>query len=815
LYRRIKDARVLISGAGRERDATPLVVDRGRTIVSFARAAAGRHVGFKKLELIAAVAALAVVVVGPIASADAAKKHGGLAVQVLSNRADLISAGDALVAIKVPAKVDPARVRVKVSGADATSAFAMRPNGRFEGLLTGLADGRNKVTASAPGRKPASVTILNHTNGGPVLSGPQVQPWKCQDTATDALCNQPVSYAFSYKSSVTGQFSAYDPESPPADVASVTTQTGATVPYIVRTETGYQDRDQYRIAVVYDPAKPWAAWDPQKQFNHKLLITHGASCGIDHQSGDAPDVADDAALSRGFAVMSTALNNAGHNCNIATQAESMIMAKERLVEQYGTLRYTIGTGCSGGSLTQQQVSNAYPGLYQGILPQCSFPDSWSTGQQLAAYNLLRTYIENPAKWAPGVVWDPLSIGAVEGHPNHVNSIVFDTVYWTSLGVPDDGCPGVPADQDYDADTNPGGVRCDLADYEINVVGPRPQSDWSPMEQKVGHGFGGLPLSDVGVQFGLQALQKGKITPAQFVDLNAKIGGVDVDIKHTDARIDATRPALANAYRSGGINETNNQKGLAIIDLRGPDPGAFHDAYRTWTVRARLEREEGHFPKNHVIWFGETPLMGDPQWTTDGLVAMDRWLDAVDHDTSGRSLEAKVAADRPDDLHDRCSNVDGVEQVAVPGVGPVCQLDAVQTKFATPAMVAGEGIETDTNRCQLKPLRQADYYPITFTDDQWKQLETAFPGGVCDWSKPGVDQQGTIPWQTYQRADGSVVYGGRALGSAPAGSGSGWTSGAFGGWRGKKPAAAKPTKPTHTRGGASVGAGRGGASVTKK
>ena len=140
--------------------------------------------------------------------------------------------------------------------------------------------------------------------------------------------------------------------------------------------------------------------------------------------------------------MSTALNNAGHNCNLVTQAESMVMAKERLVEQYGEIRYTIGTGCSGGSLTQQQVANAYPGIYQGILPACSFPDAWSTGQQLVDYHLVRLYVENPTKWGTGVVWTPDEIAAVEGHPNHVNSVVFDTVYWTSLGVPDDGCPGV-------------------------------------------------------------------------------------------------------------------------------------------------------------------------------------------------------------------------------------------------------------------------------------------------------------------------------------------------------------------------------------
>ena len=51
-------------------------------------------------------------------------------------------------------------------------------------------------------------------------------------------------------------------------------------------------------------------------------------------------------------------------------------------------------------------------------------------------------------------------------------------------------------------------------------------------------------------------------------------------------------------------------------------------------------------------------------------------------------------------------------------------------------------------------------------------------GVCDWSRPGVDQTDTIAWQTYQDPAGSVVYGGRPLGPSPGGSGDGWTSAAF-------------------------------------
>jgi hypothetical protein len=648
-------------------------------------------------------------------------------------------------------KVRVSRIRVTAGRRDVSRAFRLRENGKVEGLVTRLKVGRTVLRARVGrGRiRAARAVLVNHPNGGPVMSGPQVQPWQCQAGARDAQCNQPPTYTSSYKSSVTGQFAAYDPASPPSDVAQTTTQTGATVPFVVRTETGYQNRDQYKIAVLFQPGRPWAAWAPQGQFNHKLLIAHGASCGIEHQAGEAPGVTDGnggTALGMGFAVMSTALDNAGHNCNIATQAESLIMAKERLVERYGTLRYTIGTGCSGGSLTQQQVANAYPGLYQGILPACSFPDAWSTGQQLAAYNLIRRYVEDPTKWAPGVVWDPLSIAAVEGHPNHVNSIVFDSVYWTDLGVPDDGCAGVPDDQVYDAETNPRGVRCTLADLMINVFGPRAPQD-----------FAGIPLDNVGVQWGLEALEKGQITPPQFVDLNEKTGGLDVDARWQPQRTEADAATLRRAYRSGAINGANNLDQVAIIDLRGPDPGAFHDAYRSWAIRARLEREHGTFA-NQVIWFGQVPLIGDPRWTTEAMLTMDRWLEAVEADESDRSLPEKIVANRPPDLRDRCSQIPGLEQV-----GAVCEHEQLQTRYGTPATVAGESVATDTNKCALKPLRRADYYPVVFTNDQWSRLQRVFPSGVCDWSRPGVEQQGTVPWQTYQEADGTVIYGGRALG----------------------------------------------------
>src|SRR4051812_15815073 len=113
-------------------------------------------------------------IAGAVAIPPAMATPAPPSIQVLSNRADLISAGDALVAIGLPAGADSARVTL--GGRDVTNAFARRPNGRYEGLVTGLALGDNVVIARLQSGASAKLTIVDHPNGGPVFSGPQVRP---------------------------------------------------------------------------------------------------------------------------------------------------------------------------------------------------------------------------------------------------------------------------------------------------------------------------------------------------------------------------------------------------------------------------------------------------------------------------------------------------------------------------------------------------------------------------------------------------------------------------------------------------------------
>ncbi len=458
--------------------------------------------------------------------------------------------------------------------------------------------------------------------------------------------------------------------------------------------------------------------------------------------------------------MSTALDNTGHNCDLPLEAESLVMAKEHIVKSYGLLRYTIGTGCSGGSLAQQWIANAYPGVYQGILPTCSFPDAYSTATQFLDYHLLLAYFKNPSKWGTGVTWLPTQMGDVMGGPDGVQNAGVSDAAQFHVSVPTDPCRGTTAAERYNPLSNPGGVRCTIQDAAINVFGPEPEPLWSPIEQKLGRGFVRLPVDNVGVQYGLSALKAGQITAAEFVDLNVKAGGADIDTNPIPQRIDsAGSPALPRAYRSGMINETNNLNRTAIIDCRGPNPGLFHDAYRAFAVRARLDREHGTHA-NQLIWEGPVNLTADKNCELNSFIAMDRWLSAVERDNSRAALPQKLIRDKPADLSDECWNGTGLKLS-----NGLCPPGVVNVE-GTPRTVAGDAITTDANKCQLKPLERSDYPGVTFSDAQWATLQQTFSQGVCDFSKPGVAQQPTIPWLTYQDARGHVIYGGRPLGGPP-------------------------------------------------
>ena len=790
------------------------------------------------------------------ASGTALADSDGVRINTLSNRADLVSSGDALVEVRLGEDRRAGDIVLRLNGADVTSQFTyQRDARRLLGVLKGMVEGSNKLTAHArkgdrrKGRDDddrdhgrgnerllSSLTITNHSRGGPIFSGPQIQPWVCATVAgatvnvtipgtsltspvvtrisgldfevTDAKCNAPSKFTFYYQpkakqgsdctftinpgtltAPLNPCFVALNPAAPPAsaDVADFTNDKGVTVKSIVRVERGTMNRGIYEIVSFYDPAKAVAGalpvgWERNARhndddddddrdghrrnapapapsahagWNGKLLWMFGASAAAHKLQAPTTlnTIFNDPALRAGYMVVSASLNNNGTNANHVLAAESVMMVKEHIAEQYGRIRYTIGNGCSGGSIQQQTLASTYPGLLDGIQPNCSYQDQFNIEMEIKDCGLLAANYYNTAA---GAALSETKRSAVSGKLNSgfcqvwVNSFV--PAYNPSRAV---NCgPGFPQALVYDPVLRPNGVRCDLLDHEVNRIGSFVDTDGNRKANKV--------FDNVGVQYGLKALQAGQITAEEFVQVNEGIGSYSPDLVWSGPaatapapRVDSLPATLANLFYTGASGDAHLLSQVAIIDLRGDQnpAGDIHANWRSWAMRDRLSRANGHHD-NQVIWAFTPGLAPGAALARKAFLTMDAWLAAVEADTSTRIRAEKIVANRPTALRDICLLSRGDTEAELTqdvGLGtPSCPV-----KFqASPRQAAGGPLTEDVFKCQLKPLAFADADYAGLNAGQRVRLQAVFPSGVCDWSKPGVGQQSSPGWITF--ADGSAA-----------------------------------------------------------
>ena len=770
--------------------------------------------------------------VGPTESAQAQPLGQGkelppfnFEIRTLSNRADLISDGDALVEVQVPKTVPMQKVLLTLNGVDVGASFVADPVARtYRGLVTGMVVGANTLVADANGqgngRPWASLTITNHPRGGPVLLGAQATPWVCATptavaavgntpasnasglttTAVDAACNIATEYKLFYRTTTAGCstalpdpslpavpsanncFKPYTVGSAPTDLAMTTTTAGLTVPYVVRVERGTLNRGIYDIAVLFDPSKPWAALSPQAQWNGKVVYSFGASTGQPRQQfRSSQNWADNAALSRGFMVVDNSLTDSANNSNRILVNETVLMMKERIVDAYGEIKYTLGNGCSGGSIQQNTIASTFPGLLDGIQPSCNYPDAVTTGLEVTDCVLLVNAYVSPE-------WTALMAGltqaqinakktAINGHLDHVgcqswnNAFGFNNkpgnyiptlvVNTTTGAIAPSGAPRnncrLPAALVYDPTTNPNGTRCGDPDLAAAVWGTT----------------AGIPAGSTrarqtgdngGIQYGLKALLAGAITAEEFVTLNEKIGGLDADSNRMAARSTADLAALDIAYRAGIVSSGKNLGKLPIIDSRGYDEQGFHYIWRTFSERARIDADNGNHG-NHVTWrYGTGLLPGTAAQvaavTLQSLLTMDTWLSKLTIDAPKETLnsvrtQAQVIAAKPATAFDLCYLTgDTTFSTKVTDMAQ-CDADPRLASHASPRQVAGGALTENILKCQLKPLNPADYAPLALGGGQLARLQTVFAGGVCDWSKPGVGQQDAVSPLTFTAGPGGV------------------------------------------------------------
>jgi hypothetical protein len=107
------------------------------------------------------------------------------------------------------------------------------------------------------------------------------------------------------------------------------------------------------------------------------------------------------------------------------------------------------------------------------------------------------------------------------------------------------------------------------------------------------------------------LTTGLITPAEFADLNAKIGGLTIDHQFQPQRsvVDANTAAIA--YRTGQVTDARQLANVPIIDLRAySETGEIHTSFYTYKMRARLDRANGGHG-NQLIWTfpASEPVLG--------------------------------------------------------------------------------------------------------------------------------------------------------------------------------------------------------------
>ena len=671
----------------------------------------------------------------------------------LSNQPDKISGGDVLVRIDVPEAESPAGFTVKLNRRDVTTAFHPHPSlPAFIGLVTGLRKGQNSLEVFSGGESPsAMLSLTNFDRAGPVFSGPHQQPFICETEnfklPDGSLLGPPLDEDCSVETVVTYVYKPDADSAPvkplgsrsvlPPDVAWTTTTSGLRVPYIVRVETGTINRGIYQTAILHDPTTepepgPLA---PPKAWNGRLLYSFGGGCtgGWYRQGGRLQSLISDQIVGKGYAEASSTLNVFGMNCQDVTAAETMMMVKERFIEAYGRPLFTFGRGGSGGSYQQLQIADGYPGLLDGIIPSATFPEVLETTQFLVDAQLLDNYFNNA-----GQALTEEQRMAISGAGTMKN--VTATAFGAGRIHPSKFCPeALPPELRYDPVLNRAGARCDIFDHTVNVYGRDPVT-----------GFARRVIDNVGVQYGLGALNKGIITPAQFLDLNEKIGGYDNDGNIVATRAVADLQAVRAAYQTGRI--TNGGGGLAslpIIDYRVymdlGERGDVHLKYHSFALRERLQAANG--TTANEVMLVVPPGTGSRAVHDYAITKMDEWLTNLTNDTSNDPAMDKIVRAKPQDLVDSCYTATG-ERIVETQTFSGGECNKLYPAFPSPRMVAGGPITNNVLKCQLKPVDFAGY-SAAFTETEQERLRSVFPDGVCDWSKPGLEQQKPLgTWLRY-------------------------------------------------------------------
>jgi hypothetical protein len=733
-----------------------------------------------------------------------------LSLGVVSSRPDQVTGGDARVIVAVPHGVPASQVRLTSNGADVTGSLRpspQPPRRRLTAVVAGLRTGSNVLAATAGGQR-ATLTLDDH-GAGPVFSGPRQYPFVCKTDrnqlgqpiidnrrrtglriyaerngtrvpdvvgwSRDCAAHTKIDYV--YRSSDGTFHSLPDPRRRPDDIVETTTLDGRSVPYVVRRERGTVNRFVYSIAMLVPPGSA----DPRdvRGWNGRLLYRFGGGVGRGHDQGvlsDADSLYHDG-LSRGYAVAASTGTQTGVQTNMTLSAETALMVKEHFIEAYGIPLYTVGVGGSGGGVQQYLAAEHHPGLIDAAIPQFAFPDFITRFTGIGDCEPLEHYMDTAGDptwrtWARRALVEGLAAGTTAKNPNGVGVCAHG---WrgTTQQVFN---PRYATQQPEWAFMDPPGVMEKKVRW----------SHWEELRGVYGRddaGFARRTWDNVGVQYGLRAMRQGRITPEQFLDLNASVGGwkqprdmrpegcpysppgcgdapdpwsarnltgvahpatsaastgENAGTAKTAPRTRGSAGAIRAAYASGQV--FTGRVSIPIIDWRPylDDQFDVHDAVESFISRQRIAEARGG-AGNQVIWFTAANPFPVVDETGKALEVMDAWLARI-----RAHPDSSVAANRPRDAVDHCTDAQGEMIAAGSNVwdgildrrapGPCTQRFPVHS---TARIAAGGPYSDITFKCRLRPVAEAvaagTYGTWRPTAAETQRLHEIFPTGVCDYS----------------------------------------------------------------------------------
>ena len=755
-------------------------------------------------------------------------------VTVLSSAPDQVTGGDARIRVDLPPGL-LGKARVLLDGDDVTGELAKNSSGALEGVVTGMQVGANTVEVTPTQHSsgtPANATLklTDYPITGPVFSGPHQYPFVCrternglgqpivdnQDAqglpvyALDSNgqkttqvvgwsrdCSAPTRVDYMYETA-NGSVKPLPSGALPSDVATTTLLDGTQVPFVIRYERGTINRFIYTIAMLAKPGENPAHPD-DSLWNGRLTYSFDGGVAIGHDQGNlSTGNSFQQSLGKGYAVIASTGTRTSTHYNLQVGGETALMVKEHFIEEHGVPLYTIGVGGSGGAIQQYVYGQNHKGLIDAAVPQYSYPDMVTQTIHVGDCELLEYFMDVTDK--TNAQWnDPAMRQALEGL--HVTSTpdpsggvsqtrqvmagdpLVGARAWTGSPAtwPVSECRSgwfglTPLAMD---PTYSGGVSTSTEAKQMSPAGVMDTVDWThwgDLRNIYGTDAAGYGLStwdNVGVQYGLEALQKGLISPDEFLKLNATVGGwkqssqmvpegppfvgapqpgkydpwssrnmnLSADGGATPApRTSGNVDAMNAAYDSGMVFVGNID--IPIIDWRHylENQLNMHNSRQSFVERQRMLDKDGD-ASNQVIWFVDArPAVAfDP--TPMAFQVLDQWMaNRRAHPTWS------AGATKPTDAVDRCFATDGTPIASGDHVWdgilnnqPAGACTQQFPIYETSRTVAGAPLEGNVYKCQLQSVGDAVakglYGSWVPTTAEQARLEQIFPTGVCDYTKP--------------------------------------------------------------------------------